>query len=526
MGKSKKSNRTEEDNIMQIDKKKCIGCTACAFTCAQETKISILKKIDIGRRTVEPKQGTFEDTGCIYCGQCATACPTEAMKVRNDVELVKEALNSGKYLVLISSPIVKATLGEEFKLPAGTYVEGKIVPSARKLGFQNAFNTEFGADMTAVEEATELIKRIAGKEKLPMFTSFCPAWIRYAEFFHPEILEHISTAKSPQQMMGASVKTYFADNYNILPTNIFIVSVNSCAAKKYEAEKAEMGRDNYKDIDAVLTTREYSELLKENGIDITAIADESSTSFMNEYTGAGTSFAISGGAMRSVIRTVASYLNSDVFEIDNVAFENVFGYEYIKEANINLGSQRYKVAIINGLKEIDKFLKSQKWKEYLFIEVMTCKDGCMNGGGAVRMGKKAKTDGDLCISCGTCIDSCPVSAREFDERGEAFGDIRKCIGCKLCANICRAKATSVQCFDKAANKFLDTDYMKIRIDSLRNIDRTCDKRVSDENYSLQEMYKNYMGEPGSVKSINLLHTGYIDKSNNIKNKDAKRRKKH
>jgi iron-only hydrogenase group A len=526
MGRSRKSNRTEEDNIMQIDKKKCIGCTACAFTCAQETKISILKKIDIGKRIVEPKQGTFEDTGCIYCGQCAVSCPTEAMKVRNDVELVKEALNSGKYLVLIASPVVKATLGEEFDLPAGTYVEGKIVPSARKLGFQNIFNTEFGADMTAVEEATELIKRIAGKENLPMFTSFCPAWVRYAELFHPEILEYISTAKSPQQMMGASIKTYFANNYNILPTNIFSVSLNSCAAKKYEAERAEMGRDNYRDVDAVLTTKEYSELLKENGIDITAMADESFTPFMNEYTGAGTIFAISGGAMKSVIRTTASYLNSNIFEIDNADFENVLGYEYIKEANINLGSQGYKVAIINGLKEIDKFLKSEKWKEYLFIEVMTCNNGCMSGGGAVRIEKKSKVNEELCISCGTCIENCPASARAFDERGEAFVDMRKCVGCELCMNICRSKATKVQYFDKITNDFSNTDYVKNRIDALKNIDKMCEKKVSDENDSLQDMYKIYMEEPGSIKAINLLHTGYIDRSNNIKSRNPKKRKKH
>src|SRR5471030_135206 len=208
MGKSKKITRAQEDNIIQINKKKCIGCTACAFTCAQETKISVLKDMDEGKSSVEPKQGKFGSTGCIYCGQCTLNCPTTAINVRNDIYLVKEALKSGKYLVATASSSVKATLGEEFNLPIGTNVGGKIAPSAKKLGFQNVFDTDFGADMTIMEESMELIKKIANKENLPMFTSSCSAWLHYAEIFHPEILKNISTSKSPQQMIGASIKTY------------------------------------------------------------------------------------------------------------------------------------------------------------------------------------------------------------------------------------------------------------------------------------------------------------------------------
>lgn len=526
MGKSKKVNRIEEDNIMQINRKKCIGCTACAFTCAQETKISVLKEIDIGKKTVEPKHGTFKDTGCVYCGQCAMACPTGAMDIRNDVELVKEALNSGKYLVLISSPSVKATLGEEFNLPIGTYVRGKIAPSAKKLGFQNVFDTEYGADMTVVEEATELIKRIANKENLPMVTSFCPAWIRYAELFHPEILENISCAKSPQQMMGVSIKTYFAENYNVIPTNIFTVSINSCAAKKYEAEREEMGRDNYKDVDAVLTIKEYSELLKDKGIDITAIPDEDPNPFMSEYTGAGAIFGISGGAMKAILRTTASYLSGNIFEAEDIEFNKICGYEYIKEANINLGGRKYKVAVVNGLKEIDKFLSEEKWKEYLLIEVSACSNGCINYGRTSRIVKKSKVSESLCIGCGTCVENCPVGAMEFNERGRAEVNKEKCIGCKLCSNICRAKAVSIQCFDKITNNFLEKDYINLRINALVNIDRKSLKRVSDENEKLQGMYKSYFIEPGSAKAINLLHTEYLDKSNKLKDIHTKKRKKH
>lgn len=524
MAKSKKHNRIDEDNIIQINRKKCIGCTACAFTCSQETKISVLKRLDSGRKTVEPKQGTFADTGCINCGKCVAACPTGAMNIRNDIELVKEALNSGKYLVLISSPVVKVTLGEEFNLPIGTYVQGKITPSAKKLGFQNVFNTEFGADMTVVEEANEIIKKIANQEKLPLFSSFCPAWIEYAEMFNPDILESISTSKSPQQMMGASIKTFFANTYNISRANIFIVSINSCAAKKYEAGREAMGRDNYKDIDVVLTVKEYSDLLKEKEIDITAIPDESENSFMSEYTGAGVLFGTSGGAMKSVIRTAARYLGSDPFEIDNIEFSKVCGYEYIEEGNITLASKKYKVAVINGLKEINKFISTEKWKEYLYIEVTACNEGCVGACRTSRIEKKSHVDENLCIGCGTCIENCPANAREFNEKGRAEINKEKCVGCNLCSNICRAKAIDIRYYDKISNILLEKDYIIARKNALISIDKKSTERISAENKKLQNIYKIYMGNPGSMKAIDLLHTGYFDKSNKIKNDAIKKRK--
>jgi len=526
MGKSKKLTRIKEDNIIQINKKKCIGCTACAFTCAQETKISVLKAVDNGRLTVNPKQGAFGASGCIYCGQCTFTCPTTAINVRNDVVLVKEALNSGKYLILTAAPAVKATLGEEFNLPIGTNVGGKIAPSAKKLGFQNVFDTDFGADMTVIEEGNELIKRIANKENLPMFTSCCPAWVRYAELFHPEILKNISTSKSPQQMMGASIKTYFADTYNVLPTNIFTVSIKPCTAKKYEAQRDEMGRNEYKDIDVVLTVREYAQLLKEKGIDITAIADERPDSFMGEYTGAAVIFGASGGVMQATLRTVMNYLKGNVSEAENIEFNKADGYEDIKEATVNLSGNKYKVAIVNGLKEIEKFLSSGKWKEYLFIEVMACNGGCINGGGTPRIEKKSQIDENLCITCGTCIENCPVTAIEYNVRGRAEVQKEKCVGCKLCSNICRAMAIKMQYYDKSTNKPLEKDYIRLRTNVLKNIDKGSAIRISDENENLQNMYKNYMGEPDGEKANSLLHTNYLDRSSEVQNNPIKTRKKH
>ena len=525
MSKLKKS-RVQEDNIIQINKKKCIGCTACAFTCAKETKISVLKAVDNGRRTVDPKQVTFGASGCIYCGQCTTACPTTAINVRNDVALVKEAINSGKYVILTAAPAVKATLGEEFNLPIGTNVGGKIAPSAKKIGFQNVFDTDFGADMTVVEEGTELIKRIVSKENLPMFTSCCPAWIRYAELFHPEILKNISTSKSPQQMMGASIKTYFADTYNVLPTNIVTVSVKPCTAKKYEAQRDEMGRNGYKDIDIVLTIREYSQLLKEKGIDITAIPDESPDSFMGEYTGAAVIFGASGGVMQATLRTVTNYLKGDVSEVKNIQFNKIDGYEDIKEATVTLGGQQYKVAIVNALKEIEKFLSSGKWKEYLFIEVMACPGGCINGGGTPRIEKKSQINENLCIACGTCIENCPVGAIEYNAQGRAEVQKEKCVGCMLCSNICRAMAIKMQYYDKATDKPLEESYIKLRTDVLKNIDKGSTIRISDENENLQNMYKNYMGESDGEKANTLLHTNYLDRSSELQNNSSTKRKKH
>jgi iron-only hydrogenase group A len=525
MSKSKR-NRVQEDNTIQINKKKCIGCTACAFTCAKDTKISVLKAVDNGRRTVDPKQVTFGASGCIYCGQCTVACPTTAINVRNDVGLVKDAINSGKYLILTAAPAVKATLGEEFNLPIGTNVGGKIAPSAKKIGFQNVFDTDFGADMTVVEEGTELIKRISNKENLPMFTSCCPAWVRYAELFHPEILKNISTSKSPQQMMGASIKTYFADTYNVLPANIVTVSIKPCTAKKYEAQRDEMGRNGYKDIDIVLTIREYAQLLREKGIDITAIPDESPDPFMGEYTGAAVIFGASGGVMQSTLRTVTNYLKGNVSEVTNIKFNEIDGYEDIKEATVTLGGQQYKVAIVNGLKEIEKFLSSGKWKEYLFIEVMACPGGCINGGGTPRIEKKSQIDENLCIACGTCIENCPVGAIEYNAQGRAEVQKEQCVGCQLCSNICRAMAIRMQYYDKATDKSLEESYIKLRTDVLKNIDKGSTIRISDENENLQNMYKNYMGEPDGEKANTLLHTNYLDRSSELQNKSSIKRKKH
>ncbi|URZ16625.1 [FeFe] hydrogenase, group A [Clostridium felsineum] len=526
MSKSKKISRIQSDNIIQINKKKCIGCTGCAIACAEKTGISVLKAIDEGRRTVIPKQGTFSNTGCIYCGQCTLICPTTAINVRNDINVVKEALTSGKYLVSIAAPSLKATLGEEFNLPIGTNVEGKIAASARKLGIQKVFETDFGADMTILEEGTELIKRISTKEKLPMFTSCCPAWVRYAELFHPKILNYLSTAKSPQQMMGAAIKTYFADTFKILPKNIFTISIKPCTAKKYEAEKPNMGRDDYKDIDVVLTIREYAELLKEKGININAIPSEKADSFMGDYTGGAIIFGASGGVMESTLRTVTYYLKGDLSKVYDIKFTPVDAYTSVKEAQVIINNEPMKVAVISGLYEMDKFLSSDKWREYVFIEVMACPGGCVNGGGTPRIEKKSQVNENKCIACGTCIENCPVGAIAYNINGRAETNKNKCVGCTLCSKLCRTKTINIEYYDKATGKVLDTSYIDLRRNVLRQIDKNLPTRISAENPELQDMYKNYMGDPDGKKAESLLHTSYEDKSSELKAPLKRQSKRH
>ncbi|KGM96591.1 ferredoxin [Clostridium novyi A str. 4552] len=512
--KNKRQVQTKEEYI-NINTRKCIGCTACAINCTDITAISVLKAINNGKRTVTPKKNTFKNTGCIYCGQCTLICPTSAINVRSDVAKVKEALNSGKFLVLTAAPSLKATLGEEFGLSIGTDVEGKVQASARKLGFQKVYDTDFAADMTVVEESTELIKRLGLKENLPMFTSCCPSWVRWAELFKPDILKNLSTCKSPQQMMGATIKTYLAEKLKILPENIYTVSLKPCTSKKYEGEREEMGRDGYKDIDAVLTVREYAELLKEKGIDINALPAEKSDPIIGDYTGAGVIFGASGGVMAATLRNVAYYLKSDISAIDDIKFNNIYGTETAKEAMVNIGNYNLRVAVISTTSEVERFFKTEDWKKYDFIEVMSCPGGCINGGGTPKIIKKADVDEKKCIACGTCIENCPVGAIEFNVRGfaEVFKD--KCVGCTLCSKICRTKAIKINMYNRGSNIPIDKSYVELRTQVLKHIDKKSKIKVSAENPELQEMYKSYIGEPDGEKATKLFHTTYTDRSSEL-----------
>lgn len=516
MAKYRKCKRQAKEDVIEIRKKRCIGCTGCAITCTKRTRISVIKAIDEGKKAVMPKRGSFKNTGCIYCGQCTLTCPTAAIDSRSDIEKVKEALNLGKYIVGTTAPSVKATLGEEFKMPIGTDVESLIPTSARRLGFKKIFFTDFAADMTVVEEGTEFIKRLALKEQLPIFTSCCPGWVRWAELYHPEILEYLSTAKSPQQMMGAAIKTYFAEKMNLSPKDIFTVSIKPCTAKKYEADRNNMGRDGYKDIDAVLTTREYAKLLKENGIDISTLSKENPDILMGDSTGAAVIFGNSSGVMEAVLRSVAYYLKESQDKVNDVKFKKIDGYTRMRESSITLSGQEIKLAVASGIEEMDRFINSEKWKEYTFIEVMACPGGCINGGGAPKIEKKSRVNEKVCIACGTCIDNCPVGALEFNAKGYAETNQNMCVGCTLCSNRCRSQAIDMELYDKATGEKLKEDYVVIRSSVLSNLDKDDNIRISAENPELQKMYIDYMGDPEGEKAKLLLHTYYEDRSSELR----------
>ncbi|NEU04086.1 MULTISPECIES: [FeFe] hydrogenase, group A [Clostridium] len=526
MGKSKKRQVVNKENLIDINKKKCIGCTACAINCTDITGISVLKSTQEGKSTVVPKMGTFEETGCIYCGQCTLICPTTAITARNDIEKVEKELGNGKYMVAFAAPALKATLGEEFNLPIGSNVEGKVQASARKLGFEKVFDTDFGADVTVIEEGTELIKRLSRKENLPMFTSCCSSWVRYVEIFRPELINNLSTCKSPQQIMGASIKTYFANKFKILPENIYVVSIKPCTSKKYEAERDEMGREGYKDIDTVLTVREYGELLRSKGIDITALPSEPSDSMLGEYTGAGVIFGLSSGVMEATLRTVAYYLNDDISKIEKIQYSKIDGTKNSKEAEVIIGSQLMKVAVISGLSDVEVFLKDDKWKEYTFVEVMSCPGGCINGGGTPRVIRKSEIIEKKCIACGTCIDNCPVGAISFNKNGYAEVSQMQCVGCTLCSKLCRTSAPKINVYDKGTQEKLTKNYIDLRKNVLRNIDEKSQKKVSVENKEVKEMYDNYIGNPDEERARLLFHTQYKDRSSELKiNKRTCRGKK-
>ncbi|MDU1313774.1 [FeFe] hydrogenase, group A [Clostridium septicum] len=506
--KSKKLIR-QPNELISIDRKKCIACTACAINCTKLTNISVLKLNNPNKKYTIPKERNFNNSGCIYCGQCTLLCPTGSIDAENSTNKIIAAKESNKYMVAIFAPSVKATLGEEFNLPIGTNVSEKLVPSAKALGFKKVFTTDFGADLTVVEEAKELFKRITRAGVLPMFTSCCPSWIKWVERFKPELLPCISTCKSPQQMIGATIKTYFAKIKGIPPENIFIASIKPCTSKKFEAKRPGMGRNNYFDIDAVLTVREYAKFLKENSIDINTLKPENPDTLLGEYSGAGNLFGSSGGVLKSTLRTLYYYFNNKNPDLtNNINLVDLNGFPGVKVVNYNINGSIIKTAAISGISNLIKFLDSGLWINYHFIEVMACPGGCINGGGTPKVSKKDRVNEKLCISCGTCINNCPVNAINFNSKNIAEISINKCVGCTLCSNLCRSNAISVDYYDKSTNSLLETNYIALRKFVLEEIDLKSEIRFSHENKDIQTLYNLYLGEVGGLKAEKFLHIKY------------------
>ncbi len=432
------------------DNNKCILCRRCVSACNKQA-ISVITCAERGFAThITP---TFEkeikDVGCIFCGQCIVSCPVGALYERNDIPKVQAAIdNSEKHVVVQTAPAVRAALGEEFGLPVGTPVTGKMVAALKRLGFDKVFDTDTSADLTIMEEGTEFIQRFTKGENLPLITSCSPGWVKFCEHYYPEFIGNLSSCKSPMEMFGAVIKSYYAEKNNINKENIYSVAIMPCTSKKYEAARPEHSSSGSQDIDCSLTTRELARMIKQAGIDFNSLPDEQFDNPFGEATGAGVIFGTTGGVMEAAIRTVYEVLEKKPLE--NLNVEPVRGLEGIKEATLSIAGKEVKVAVAHGTANARIILdKIKAGEHYDFVEIMACPGGCINGGGQ------------------------PV----VDAATKAVIDVKAE----------RAKA-------------------------LYSEDEKSAIRKSHENPVIKKLYEEYLGEPCGHKSHELLHTHYTDRS--------------
>ena len=427
---------------------KCILCRRCVGACANVQKVGVIGPVRRGFKTAieSPWEMKLAEMACINCGQCITACPVGALTETDNTQDVWKALaDPAKHVVVQPAPAVRAALGEEFGLPMGTSVTGKMAAALRRLGFAKVFDTDFGADLTIMEEGTELIDRLNNGGVLPMITSCSPGWIKYCEHYYPEFIPNLSSCKSPHEMTGAMVKTYYADKAGIDPQNIVVVSVMPCTAKKFEARRPELGRNGMADVDVVITTRELARMIKEAGIDFVNLPDEDFDSLMGESTGASVIFGATGGVMEAALRTAYELITGKTLE--DVNFTAVRGMEGIKEATVKIGDLDVNVAVCSSTGKASELLDAIKRgeKQYHFIEVMGCPGGCVNGGGQPIV---------------------PASVRNW------------------------------------------TNVPAIRAKALYSEDEAKTLRKSHENPEIKQIYEEFLGKPNSHKAHMLLHTTY------------------
>jgi len=368
---------------VERDPEKCILCGRCVRVCHEVQNVGAIDFVRRGfNSAVAPAMdGSLNAIACVFCGQCVVVCPVGALREKSSQKIVWEAINHpDQHVVVQIAPAVRVALGEEFGMEPGEVVTGKIVAALRRLGVDRVFDTNFGADLTIIEEATELIRRIKQGGKIPLLTSCSPGWVKYVEHFYPDLLSHVSTCKSPHEMEGALIKSYYAQKTGIDPASIFVVSIMPCIAKKFESQRPEL-HESQQDVDAVLTTRELARMIKAAGIEFTRLPDENFDDPMAEASGAATIFGTSGGVLEAALRTAHHMITGR--DMEQVEFAPVRGMGGVKEAEVQLNGVTLKVAAVSGLKNIDQFMVNirEGKSPYHFIEVMACPNGCVNGGG-------------------------------------------------------------------------------------------------------------------------------------------------
>lgn len=376
------------------DPNKCILCRRCVSMCNKVQKIGAIGVTERGFNSCVSTAGhnSLNDVNCTFCGQCIEVCPTGALREKDSTQIVWDKINDkNTYVIVQTAPSVRVALGEEFGMPIGTNVEGKMVNALKQMGFDKVFDTDTGADFTIVEEGTEFIKRLQNNDNLPMITSCCPGWVKYIEMNYPENIGHLSSCKSPHEMFGALLKTYYAKKEGIDPSKMFVVSVMPCIAKKYERQREEMKQD----VDAVITTRELARMIKQAKIDFVNLEDAKFDDPMGEATGAAAIFGVTGGVMEAALRSVSEIVTGK--PLDKIAFEQVRGESGIKRAEIEIGDKKVKVAVAHGLanaQTIMEEIKSGK-ADYQFVEIMACPGGCITGGGQPIKNAKIQEEVDI-----------------------------------------------------------------------------------------------------------------------------------
>jgi NADP-reducing hydrogenase subunit HndD len=366
------------------DPNKCVLCRRCVSMCKNVQGVSVIDTVERGFNTVVSSafNMSLNDVPCTMCGQCITVCPVGALREKDDTDKVWAALeNDDLHVVVQTAPAVRVALGEEFGMEIGSRVTNNMVAALRRLGFNKVFDTDTAADLTIMEEGTELINRIKNGGKLPLITSCSPGWIKYCEHNFPEFLDNLSSCKSPHEMFGALIKSYYAEKEGIDPSKIFVVSIMPCTAKKFEAQRPEMSSTGYPDVDVVLTTRELARMIREAAIDFNTLPERHFDDPMGQASGAAVIFGATGGVMEAALRTLMEILTGDL--ADEIEYHNVRGIEGIKEATVKIGELEVKAAVVNGLSNAKKLLNKIKSGEafYHVIEIMACPGGCVNGGG-------------------------------------------------------------------------------------------------------------------------------------------------